>query len=225
MAEHYRLADFLLFSARVYDRLFLRHFDAFGVITVVLCLAAMLAMGALLWRGALPGRPVLALLGGIWLWVAASFVWWLYLPINWAMQGWLPLFGLQALLLWGVAWRAPSTITPAQPATVVPAATLLLGGLVLWPALTAAHGWRGAALFGAAPDPTALVSLGLLLFLQRRARWLLLPIPTLWCVFSGMTLLAMERDAAAAALLAAPVLALIACLYADRSARLSAAGR
>jgi len=224
MAEHYRLEDFLLFSGRVYDRLFLRHFDAFGAISLLLGLTALLAMGMLVWRGRLPGRPVLALLAGIWLWVAASFVWPLYLPINWVMHWWLPLFGLQALLLMGVAWRAPATIILVRRLKVAPAVILLIGGLLLWPAITATNGWHYAALFGAAPDPTALVSLGLLPLLQQRARWLLLPIPALWCAFSGMTLLALERGVAGGMLLAAPALALIACHFRDHPARLSDTG-
>lgn len=218
MAESYRLADFLLFSARVYDRLFLRHFEVFGALSLLLTLAALLALGALLWRGRLPGRPALAALAGVWLWVGASFLWWLYLPINWAIGWWLPLFGLQALLLAALAWRSSPAMMLPRRVEAVPATLLLLGGLLLWPLLTTGTDWRGAALFGAAPDPTALVSLGLLPLLGQRTRWLLLPIPLLWCGFSGATLLALERWATSGVLLSAPLLAILGCGLAGRQA-------
>jgi hypothetical protein len=219
MAEGYRLSDFLLFSARVYDRIFIRHFEAFGALSLLLALAALLALGALVWRGRLPGRPVLAALAGIWLWVGASFLWWLYLPINWAIGWWLPVFGLQALLLAGIAWRTPPTLGLPYRSEVVPAAVLLLGGLLLWPLLTGEAGWRSAAVFGAAPDPTALLCLGLLPLLGGRARWLLLPIPALWCGFSGATLLALERSVGGGLLLTAPLLAIAGCWLAGRPTR------
>lgn len=219
MAEGYRLADFLLFSARVYDRLFVRHFEAFGALSLLIALAALLALGALVWRGQLPGRPVLAALAGIWLWVGASFLWRLYLPINWAIGWWLPLFGLQALLLAGVAWRMRPTLSLSPRIEIAAAAALVLGGLLLWPLLTAEADWRSAAVFGAAPDPTALLSLGLLPLVERRARWLLLPIPALWCGFSGATLLAMERSIGGGFLLAAPLMAVASCWRAGRPAR------
>ena len=176
MAEGYRLGDFLLFSARVYDRIFIRHFEAFGALSLLLALAALLALGALVWRGRLPGRPVLAALAGIWLWVGASFLWWLYLPINWAIGWWLPVFGLQALLLAGIAWRTPPTLGLPYRSEVVPAAVLLLGGL-------------------------------------------LLPIPALWCGFSGATLLALERSVGGGLLLTAPLLAIAGCWLAGRPTR------
>lgn len=219
MAESCRLADFLLFSARVYDRLFIRHFEAFGGLSLLIAMTALLALGALVWRGQLPVRLVLTVLAGIWLWVGASFLWWLYLPINWAIGGWLPLFGLQALLLAGIAWRARPTLRPTRRGESVPTAMLLLGGLLLWPLLTAGIDWRSAAVFGAAPDPTALLSLGLLPLLDGRARWLLLPIPALWCGFSGATLLALERSISGGFLLASPLLAIAACWLSGRPAR------
>ena len=50
----------------------------------------------------------------------------------------------------------------------------------------------GVELFGIAPDPIALVTVGLLLLLPGRMRWLALPIPLAWTLVSGLTFLAME---------------------------------
>jgi hypothetical protein len=49
--------------------------------------------------------------------------------------------------------------------------------------------WTQAEVFGMAPDPTALGTLGFALLAPTpRRRWLLLIIPLLWCAISGATL-------------------------------------
>jgi hypothetical protein len=55
--------------------------------------------------------------------------------------------------------------------------------------------WRQVELFGVAPDPTAVATLGVALLAGGRVRWLLLAVPVLWCAFSGATLLAMGTPA------------------------------
>jgi hypothetical protein len=56
--------------------------------------------------------------------------------------------------------------------------------------------WAGAEIFGIAPDPTAIATLGLVLLAQGRLAIVLLPIPLLWCLASGATLWAMEAPEA-----------------------------
>ena len=52
--------------------------------------------------------------------------------------------------------------------------------------------WTQAEVFGMAPDPTALATLGVLLLAGGRPAWALFPIPVAWCLISGATLWAME---------------------------------
>ena len=52
--------------------------------------------------------------------------------------------------------------------------------------------WRQVEVFGLAPDPTAVATLGVLLAARFRFRWLLMIIPVLWCAITGATLLAMK---------------------------------
>jgi hypothetical protein len=66
--------------------------------------------------------------------------------------------------------------------------------------------WLQAELFGVAPDPTAIATLGTLVA-ARRPHWELLVIPLLWCAVSGTTLWTM-RSPDALVLPAAAVLAL-----------------
>src|SRR4029077_4847944 len=73
------------------------------------------------------------------------------------------------------------------------------------------RGWASSERFGTAPDPTAIATLGLLLLARGRSLLLLLPIPVLWCLLSGMTLQTMGEPQAWA-LHPARALAAIACL-------------
>ena len=55
--------------------------------------------------------------------------------------------------------------------------------------------WLQVEVFGIAPDPTAITTLGVLLTAHPR-NWLLLIIPLLWCVISGATLWTMQSPEA-----------------------------
>jgi len=55
---------------------------------------------------------------------------------------------------------------------------------------------RGVEVFGVAPDPTAVATLGALLLTGGRVRWELFVVPAIWCAISGATLLAMEAPGA-----------------------------
>jgi hypothetical protein len=82
--------------------------------------------------------------------------------------------------------------------------------------------WTQAEVFGMAPDPTALATLGILLLAGARPAWGLFPIPVAWCVISGATLWAMESLDSAIV----PLAALLAILLAVGGALVNAgAGR
>jgi hypothetical protein len=58
------------------------------------------------------------------------------------------------------------------------------------------RGWAASEVFGIAPDPTAMATVGVLLLARGRLLPLLVPIPVLWCLLSGMTLSTMEEPQA-----------------------------
>ena len=66
---------------------------------------------------------------------------------------------------------------------------LFLFALLLQPLIGSITGreWSGVELFGLAPDPTVLATLGVLVAADR-VRWELLVIPVLWCAVTGATL-------------------------------------
>ena len=160
----YRLSSFLLFSPRTYYRLFELYNRA-------ICPAQALALGLGLWilfslvarlrgRG---GASVPAILAACWLCVAVAFLALRYATINFAAVYFAWAFGLEAALLVGLgvvrrglAFERPTGAigragwrSSLSRSLVEPLAGPLLG-----------RGWRQVEIFGVAPDPTAVATLG-----------------------------------------------------------------
>jgi len=194
----YRLDDFLLFAPRTYWRLFEAQNAALWPLHPATVAAGLALVMLVAWR---PDRARFwtgLVLGLLWAFVGWSFLMNRYAAINWAVAYVAPAFFLEAgLLLLAVIF--PRGLTFARRDAIGWAGLLLaLAGLLLYPAapLVFARPWTSAEVFGIAPDPTAIVTLGLLL--AARGAWLavLLPVPLLWCLMSGLTLLAMDETQA-----------------------------
>lgn len=205
--------DLLLFSPETYYRLFeLYNLEWWPLQAVAL------ALGATLWLlcrrgGERAGRAIAAILALCWLWVAWAFHDQRYASINPAADYFAWGFAVQALLLlWAGAVRG--RLAPAPPTRLQQRAGLgvFLFALLIVPLIGPLLGrsWTQAELFGVAPDPTALATLGVLLFAGARPVWWLFPIPVAWCVISGVTLWAMESPDFAIV----PFAALLAVLFA-----------
>ena len=188
----YRLSDFLLFSPRVYWRMFELHNAALWPLPLVMLALGIAAVAFATLRPRQSGRPIAILLAVLWAWVGWSFVWERYAAINWAAVYAAPLFAIEALLfaILGGAFNRLSL----EPRHLRGMAGILLVALAFgYPLLAPLFGrsWHGAEFFGIAPDPTALATLGFLLMARGRSTLLLYPVPLLWCLASGLTLLAM----------------------------------
>ncbi|HEX7927252.1 MAG TPA: DUF6064 family protein [bacterium] len=221
----YRVADFVMFAPRTYYRLFaLYNADVWPA--HIMGLAAGVAIVALVLRPRVwGGRVIAALLALGWLWVAAMYLHPHYATIHWAADDFAMAFVAQALLLaWlaargGVTVRArPTGVAWVGMATLVYAVALqpLVGPLLTRP-------WQQAEVFGMAPDPTVIGTLGVLMAAER-AHWLLLPIPVLWCAYNAATL-AVLGSPETVALAIAGALALWAATHRTLAARRSAALR
>lgn len=194
MAEwlSYGLADFLLFSPRAYWRLFELQNERLWPLPLA-TLGAGIALIVLAWmRPTHRARWSAAILGLAWLWLAWSFFWRLYATINWAAPYVAPIFALEGALLFAAAWQAPPSAPPRRARTLLGLMLMTLAVLA-YPLLAPLSGrpWMGAEIFGMAPDPTALATLGFALQLRGRAAMVLLPIPLLWGVASALTVVAM----------------------------------
>jgi hypothetical protein len=187
----YRLSDFLLFSPRVYWRMFELHNEALWPLPLATLAAGILALILAILRRRQSSRWIAILLAILWAWVGWSFLWERYAAINWAAAYAAPLFTVEALLL-VIAGSRRLALEPRGVRGVIGA--LLVALALGYPLLAPLFGrpWAGAEVFGIAPDPTAIATLGYLLMARGRSALLLYPIPLLWCVLSALTLWAME---------------------------------
>lgn len=191
----YTLADFLMFAPRTYYRLLeLYNREIWPAQLAALALGLMLPMlmrSPWRWRG----RIVAAILAAAWAWTAWAFHWRHYATINWPAEWFAQVFALQALVLLGIGVVADRLdVRPRRRLASPVGYTLLLFALLAQPLVGPLLGRPLAQveLFGVAPDPTAVATLGVLVLSAGRARWLLLPIPLLWCAVGGATLWAMR---------------------------------
>lgn len=205
----YRPQDFLMFSPRVYARLFeLVNADAWPA--PPLLAAAALAWALAAWRRPGPGLARAGLLGAAaaWAWVGWDFVATRFAPVNWpaAPAAWA--FGAQALLLAAFVWRPPA-FAPQPPRRA--GLALVAAGAVLLPLLAPLSGrpWAQAEVVGLAPAPTVVVTLGLLVALRAPVLAWALPVAA---VAAGTVMGAMLGRADTAVLL----LALGVALWARR---------
>ena len=188
----YSLSDLILFSRAAYFRLFELYNAAIWPAQI-----AVFALGVAILERSLRGGTrasragIAALLAAGWLWVAIAFHAARYATLNTAAPVFAWIFAIEAaLLLWiGVvrgrllfgrpetAWEWCGFVLFVFALAVLPFAALLCG-----------RGLRAAEIFGLAPDPTAVGTLGLLLMSKSRPRWPLMIIPTIWCVATGAIL-------------------------------------
>ncbi len=190
----YRLSNFLPFSPRTYYRLFELYNRAIWPAQVA-AIAGGLAILLLLFRPApRRSRLVAAILAACWLWVAIGFHAARYATINWAAVYFAWAFGLEAaLLLWTGVVRGWLVLESDTNPILSAGFWIFVFALALHPLVgpLLGRGWHPIEIFGVAPDPTALGTLGVLVFAAGRARWDLIVIPVIWCVISGATLRAM----------------------------------
>ena len=197
----YRPSDFLMFAPRTYWRLFELHNEAWWPAPWLLPLAGLAAVACLLrWR--LPAlRAVLAGLAAVWSFVAWAFLLQRYAPINSAAPVFAIGFGAQALALAVLATR-PDLGVAARRGRRVAGLLLCAFGLLGHPLLAVVAGrpWTQAEVFGLAPDPTVIVTLGVLLWVQagparptRRLLHALWTVALAWCAISAMTLWTMDQ--------------------------------
>ncbi|HZY18000.1 MAG TPA: DUF6064 family protein [Ramlibacter sp.] len=174
----YRPSDFLMFSGRSWARLLeALNRDAWPAQPLLLVVGMLLVV--LAWqRPQAVRRSALLVLAAAWAWVAWNFHWQRFAAINtaapwfalaWVVQGLaLVVPGLRPAPQEPARWMRRAGIALALAAVGYPLATLL-----------GDDGVARAQVAGLAPDPTALLTAGLLLALPVRHRGWLLVVPLL----------------------------------------------
>ena len=219
----YRLSDFLLFSPETYYRLFALYNAAIWPAQIAAITVGLAILTLLVWRPHWAGPAIVILLAVCWAWVAWGYFAARYATINWAATYFAWAFVLEALLLIqsGTVSGRLSFAEARRSLWTTVGVTLFAFALLLQPLIgpLAGREWAGLELFGVAPDPTVLATLGVLLAAER-LRWELLVIPLLWCVVTGATLWAMSAPDA----LLMPMAALLVVLLAIYRSHCASAG-
>jgi len=196
----YELSDLMLFSERVYWRLFDLENTALWPMPLLAPLALLTALGLHAWRPKAGLRAICGLLALAWLSVGWNFILQRYAPVNWMMTYVGPAFMLQAIAFAFLAVRGRAMGRNPGPERmtgygIILAATLAYPGLALWQGRTMAS----AEIVGIAPDPTAFASLGVAFLVSGRwHRLAVLALPCVWLGQSGLTLYALNGPAAMA---------------------------
>ena len=215
----YSLSDLLLFTPHTYFRLYELYNTAlwpFGLFISVMVSALLIPTKVTV---AQKRRMMQLLLSLMWMAIAWFFFYSTYAQINNFAHWFAVAFGIQSLLLAFDAisdTRADASDNSFPWNFSDPGALLFLFAVLVHPliGLLAGRPLQGIELFGLAPDPTALGTLGFLLAGKKVTRGFLLIIPLAWCLVSGLTYLAMELPYG----LITPVAALIALALRPRPA-------
>ena len=193
----YRPEDFLLFSPRVYWRLFESHNAVLWPLHLVTLAAGLAIILLIAQRPKIRARWISLILAILWIFVGWSFLWNRYSTINWAAAYIAPAFFVEGALLLVACLRDALAFDRRRPADWI--GYLILGFALAGQPLLAplqGRGWASSEVFGIAPDPTVMATLGVLLLARGRLLPWLLPIPVLWCLLSGMTLQTMGEPQA-----------------------------
>jgi hypothetical protein len=168
----YRLDDFLMFAPGTYQRMFaLYNAQVWPAPLVALPLGLAVLWALARWPQAWRLACATVALG--WAFTAWAFHWQRYAGIHTAAPWFAGMFALQALMLAWMARPASGWHVRSGPgwARAIGLALLAFAVLLLpWTGWALGRPWQQAALFGLAPDATAVGTLGLLLVLQNVGR-------------------------------------------------------
>jgi hypothetical protein len=185
-------SDFLMFGPEVYWRLFELQNRALWPLPAIAATTGLAFLLLLAVRRRRAVRPVWLVTALAWA-GAAHFLATRYAPINWPVGYVVWAFAAEAALITlAVASGGLTFAGVRKPVPFFLGLGLLTYAVILHPLVGPGFGrpLAQAEVFGVAPDPTALASLGLL-GMAGRSRWriALSVVPVAWCAISAATLL------------------------------------
>jgi len=213
----YRPSDFLLFSPQTYYRLFELYNTQIWPLQILTLACGVTILVLIRYNPPWQGRVIAAILATIWLWVAWAYHLQRYASINWAANYFAIGFAIEAaLLIWIGIIKDHLVFLAAKSTLKNTGLGIFLFALFIQPLLgaVAGRGWLQSEIFGVAPDPTAVATLGIILLTTKKFYGLLLLIPFLWCAISGTILFTMDSPDA----LVLPIVAILALFLALRKA-------
>ncbi|EYD74584.1 hypothetical protein Rumeso_03880 [Rubellimicrobium mesophilum DSM 19309] len=187
------------FTAEQFFAVFAAYNQAIWPLQIVACLAGLLAVAFLLRPSRGAGQGIATVLALFWAMNGLGYHWTWFAPINPVARLFAAAFVAEAVLLAlaPVLFRELRFSVRADARSWLGLA-LIAYALVLYPALgaLAGHSWPEVPVFGVAPCPTVIFTIGMLLLAPwRAARWLLV-VPVLWSAVGGSaaTLLGVPQD-------------------------------
>lgn len=202
------------FTTEQFFEVFARYNQAIFPWQVIAVLAGVMAV-ALLWRDTRQATAgVLLVLAAMWLVNGVGYHWLHFAPINPIARLFAAVFVVEALLLaWTALARPGLRLTPGGDLVSGLGLVCIGFAILIYPALgwLAGHRYPAVPMFGVAPCPTTIFTIGVLLQAPwREVRWLLV-IPGLWAAVGGSAsvLLGVPQDFG---LLAALLLLLVVVL-------------
>ncbi len=133
------------------------------------------------------GRLILAVLATAWAWMGVVYHLQHFATINFVAPAFGVLFVIQALLFFWSAIRGKVTCRFRGDPFGWTGLGFVVFAMALYPLIAwrAGHGWPSAPMFGVAPCPTTIFTLGLLLLTEGRTPLHLVVIPVLWSLIGG----------------------------------------
>ena len=188
----YSLSDFILFSDKVYYRLFELYNLAIWPMHLLALIFAFLILYLLWKRPHRAGRLIGVILVLSWAWVAWAFLYQRFYQIH-VVANWYALaFVLQAVLLtWSCVVKNRFVLLEENKGRIHIGLALLILVFIIYPfiAVITGRNWLQFEMFALVPEPTVLVTL-ILLWVSRASRFLYI-IPITWLLISGVTLMVM----------------------------------
>jgi hypothetical protein len=215
----YSLSAFLPFSRETYYRLFALHNAAIWPAQIAAYGFGVASLVVLIRRPAWGGRMVAAVLAGGWFLCAWQFHWAQFEAINWGAGYYAVGFVAQGIALL-IIGAAPGRMDMPRRAVRHPGFYVFALVLVVPPlaGLIAGRDWREVELFGVAPDPLVIATLGFLLLPTNRTYWELLIVPFLWCAITSATNLSLDAwDGVVVPAVAVPTLGFFIWRHTTRS--------
>jgi hypothetical protein len=178
----------LPFDTEAFFQVFVDYNTAIGPAPIVAWLLGIVAVVLVLWPMPWSGRAISAILAAFWLWTGIGYHILFFAPINPAAYGFGALFVVQGLLfLWCGVHRKRLDFSASGGVSTIVGGVAIVYAMLVYPIIgyLLGHGYPRAPLFGVAPCPTTIFTIGLLCLADRPMPWALWLVPLLWSLIGG----------------------------------------